>query len=281
MSQVTDFVTPGTPLTMTGLKAFLDACFAAAVDGNRGSSAPSNPIEGMLWLDSSGGATAEVLKRYTVAGGWVPIMTFNITSGTITQLHGILDEDDMASDSAVLPPSQQSALAYFMAKTGANLAIGSDADGDMYTRTSGVLARIPKGAANLKMFMNAAGTTQEWASGVTVVASSRDNTAASGDVSYTGAGFKPSAIILLAQKEGAAHHSTGMWQGAVTNDRCSAWIYSGVTVGKTNIAWIQDGASDYQAADMKSVDADGCTLTWTKGGTTAAGTINMFFMYIR
>lgn len=112
MSQVTNFVTPGTPLTMAGLKAHLDACYAAAVDSNRGSSAPSNPLEGMLWLDSSGGPTAEVLRRYTVAAGWVPIMTFNITSGTITQLHGILDEDDMASDSAVLPPSQQSVKAY-------------------------------------------------------------------------------------------------------------------------------------------------------------------------
>ena len=131
MSQVTDFVTPGTPLTMAGLKAHLDACYAAAVDGNRGSSAPSNPLEGMLWLDSSGGPTAEVLRRYTVAAGWVPIMTFNITAGTITQLYGILDEDTMASDSALLPPSQQSVKAYAMPKTtgqyGTHLTMNSGA----------------------------------------------------------------------------------------------------------------------------------------------------------
>lgn len=122
MSQVTDFVTPGTPLTMAGLKAHLDACYAATGSLNRGAGSPPNPFEGMLWLDSSGGPTAEVLRRYTVAAGWVPIMTFNITTGAIVQLYGILDEDDMASDSALLPPSQQSVKAYIDKK--ANSGVG-------------------------------------------------------------------------------------------------------------------------------------------------------------
>lgn len=108
------YTTPGSPLTMTALAAWLDAAFGAAVTLNRGASAPTGTDlkEGMLWWDTSGGATAEVLKRYTVAGGWISLMTVNITAGTIVGLSALLDEDTMASDSAVLPPSQQSVKAY-------------------------------------------------------------------------------------------------------------------------------------------------------------------------
>lgn len=44
-----------------------------------------------------------------------------------------------------IAPSKNAVYDGLMAKTGANLAIGSDADGDMYYRASSVLARIPLG----------------------------------------------------------------------------------------------------------------------------------------
>jgi hypothetical protein len=97
---------------MAALAAFLDAALGELRNAHRGASAPDSPIEGQRWWDTSGGATAEILKRYTVATGWVSILTMNVTTGTITAIHGILDENDMASDSAVLPPSQQSVKAY-------------------------------------------------------------------------------------------------------------------------------------------------------------------------
>ena len=106
------FTTPSSPLTMAALAAFLDAALGELRNAHRGASAPDSPIEGQRWWDTSGGATAEILKRYTVATGWVSILTMNVTTGTITAIHGILDENDMASDSAVLPPSQQSVKAY-------------------------------------------------------------------------------------------------------------------------------------------------------------------------
>ncbi|MHB8110489.1 MAG: hypothetical protein ACYDHW_10715, partial [Syntrophorhabdaceae bacterium] len=77
-----------------------------------------------------------------------------------------------------------------------NLLVGSDADGDMYYRAGGVLARLAKGAANLKMFMNAAGTAPEWATEFKIITATRDLTAGAGDVAYTGVGFKPAGFIM-------------------------------------------------------------------------------------
>ncbi|OAN53903.1 hypothetical protein A6A04_13505 [Paramagnetospirillum marisnigri] len=82
MSQVDEFAINGvSPLSMATLEARLDALFGAAVSYNRGTTAPSNPFEGMLWWDSS--AAPDVLKRYTVAAGWISILTINITTGAI------------------------------------------------------------------------------------------------------------------------------------------------------------------------------------------------------
>lgn len=44
-----------------------------------------------------------------------------------------------------------------------HLAIGSDADGDMYYRASGVLARLAKGTAGQVIRMNSGATAPEWA----------------------------------------------------------------------------------------------------------------------
>jgi len=80
MSQVTDYVISGTPLTMTQLASELEAMFAATASENRGATAPSNPFEGMLWQDSATTPT-EYLKKYTATFGWVTLASINITTG--------------------------------------------------------------------------------------------------------------------------------------------------------------------------------------------------------
>jgi len=82
MSQVTAYTIPASPLTMSALATTLEAAFAALGSCNRGSTAPSNPFEGMLWWDSS--ANPEVLKRYTVTGGWATLLSVNITTGALS-----------------------------------------------------------------------------------------------------------------------------------------------------------------------------------------------------
>ena len=81
MSQVTEYSVSGTPLTMSALKTELDNFFAAVASANRGATAPSNPFEGMFWWDSS--ANPEILKRYTVTGGWASLLSVNITTGAV------------------------------------------------------------------------------------------------------------------------------------------------------------------------------------------------------
>lgn len=145
------------------------------------------------------------------------------------------------------------------------------ADGDMWYRASSIFTRLAKGSANYKMFMNAGGTAPEWAQGIKVITSTRDMTAASGDVAYTGVGFKPSLIIF----QGAVHtHLVPGW-GVV--DATSKHFVSYDNVGNcyragTDWAFLIIGGPNYQGAILKTFDADGFTLTWTKSGSPS-GTI--------
>jgi hypothetical protein len=82
MSQVDAFTIPGSPLTMAQLAARLEALFGAAVSVNRGPTAPTNPVLGMVWWDTSA-APLEVMKVYR-AVGWRSILSLNVNSGLLT-----------------------------------------------------------------------------------------------------------------------------------------------------------------------------------------------------
>ena len=82
MSQVTEYATPGSPLTMVELAAALDNMFAAVASQNKGTVAPDNPFAGMLWIDSSV-ENVETLKLYADAA-WKTLFSINIATGVIT-----------------------------------------------------------------------------------------------------------------------------------------------------------------------------------------------------
>jgi hypothetical protein len=82
MSQVDAYTIPGSPLTMSQLAARLEALFGAAVSVNRGGVAPTNPVLGMLWWDTSA-APLEVLKVYR-AVGWRSLASLNVNTGLLT-----------------------------------------------------------------------------------------------------------------------------------------------------------------------------------------------------
>ena len=162
--------------------------------------------------------------------------------------------------------------------------LGSDADGDMYYRASSALARLAKGAANLKLFMNAGATAPEWAVGIKLVATTRAHDAASGDQAITGAGFKPSAALVMAEGSTGKEVSIGIMDASLDNCLCLYENVSG-TAGDWVIAAepisMYEAAGKYQLAVWKSFDADGMTITWTRTGVTAGGTINLSILFIR
>ena len=141
------------------------------------------------------------------------------------------------------------------------------------------------GAANLKAFMNAAGTAPEWAKGIVVQSFTRDMGAASGDVSYSEANFMPSCVIIVATVDNAANvfsigaqYLTVMKTISLIPRTAPIW-----TVSTTKIIYIEADAADgskSQAGVLKTWDSIGITITWTKIGAPTA-IISGFILFFR
>ena len=102
----------------------------------------------------------------------------------------------------------------------------------------------------------------------------RDMEAATGTVATTGVGFVPKALIFFAVDVNSTAYSWGFDDG--TN---SLTLYSyhyavadTVTHSDTFSIYMRKSASLSQGAVVNSFDSDGFTLSWTRTGTTTAGT---------
>jgi len=142
---------------------------------------------------------------------------------------------------------------------------------------------LSAGAANAKLFSNAAGNAPEFATGMKILPFTRLSDAASGDVAYTGVGFKPSYIIFIVNLPDSATGSIGFDNGTahvcIANEHLSSanlW-YSTQSYSIYQIF----STTQLQAAVVKTCDADGFTLTWTKGGSPGSATINGYALCIR
>ena len=131
-------------------------------------------------------------------------------------------------------------------------------------------------AANLKLFGDAAGTGTEWAAGLKIGSFTRDTTAASGDVAYTGAGFKPAALIFFA---GYSTEAVSVGLSDVTIDACIIARTGRLSSAVAFYCGNTDGSAS-QTAVVKSLDADGFTLTYTKTGSPS-GTETIYYLAIR
>ncbi len=113
----------------------------------------------------------------------------------------------------------------------------------------------------------------------------RDQTAATGDVAYTGVGFQPTSIIFMTTGEAVvsplsigfsdSSRAVGLL-GKYTNNVNSAPFSGTVIIGATGT-----DNSNLQTASVKSYDADGFTLAWTKTGSPSAGTLNIWCLCFR
>jgi hypothetical protein len=113
-----------------------------------------------------------------------------------------------------------------------------------------------------------------------ILSGTRDATAASGNVSYTGVGFQPTSIIVQYCVNDTLYNGRGHADSA-RNNGClyqhAANLYSATDL----FIYHSDKASWSQEASVASYDADGFTLTWTKSGTVPSGTIAMRFICYR
>jgi len=112
------------------------------------------------------------------------------------------------------------------------------------------------------------------------IAGTRDMAAASGNVAYTGLGFRPTSIILFYAISSTFTFGMGSADSAkavntVGNDASGNMRPNG---GYLVTAYTSPSVS--QLATISTFDADGFTLTWTKNGSPT-GTLSLYFLCFR
>ena len=106
------------------------------------------------------------------------------------------------------------------------------------------------------------------------IAITRDMSLGAGSVSYTGVGFKPTALIAMADQDGTGFFNWGFCDSALGLQSMQR-AHDGNFYASGQVYLIQiDIASGQQVyCTVTSFDADGFTLNWLKAGSPT-GTIN-------
>ena len=143
---------------------------------------------------------------------------------------------------------------------------------------AGVLSATALGAANLKFFMNAAGSAPEWGTGIKIGTFVRDTAAADGGTGYSGIGFKPSHVIFTANIGGSQEVSLGFDDG--TNHYSLQIHPTGWSTHASYSIVLYQTTAIYCLGLIASLDADGFTITWT-AGAGKTGTATIFYMAFR
>ena len=111
------------------------------------------------------------------------------------------------------------------------------------------------------------------------ITGTRDLAAATGDVAYTGVGFRPTSIQASCFIEGGSTDSTGFADSSKAGRAITTYAPDAKT-GGAYLLFPYPSAGNNQTAIVKSYDADGFTLTWTKTGSPT-GTANLSFLCFR
>jgi hypothetical protein len=111
---------------------------------------------------------------------------------------------------------------------------------------------------------------------VKVLSATRDMTASSGDVAYTGTGFTPKVVLCFA---GVTSKGTSCAvDDGTTRGGAVTYTNSGLIANTTDhLVAVYDGPAAAQLGDIKSFDANGFTITYSKAGSPT-GTANLYFL---
>ncbi len=155
------------------------------------------------------------------------------------------------------------------------------AAGDLVQGTGNDTAAVlALGAANLKAFVNAGATAIEWAGGMKIGTFTRVLNVATGDVAYTGVGFKPSAIICMTIFEDNCF-SIGF--DDATSHYCAHNVLSATERWRFGamLIYLENTATTGRLSSVvKTFDDDGFTLTHTLI-TSEATTVTMYYLALR
>lgn len=116
-----------------------------------------------------------------------------------------------------------------------------------------------------------------------LITSTRDMTAASGDVSYTGVGFQPTCIFAMAAISGEQTAAWGFCDESLDEATLVLYDYNTNIYPLADYLFVIQGepSAKQQQAVVKSFDADGFTLTWTKVNVPSAETATLYFLCLR
>jgi hypothetical protein len=199
---------------------------------------------------------------------------------TVTNGDGVAGAPTLSLPTALTFTGKTVTGGAFTGMTALALALGSDADGDIYYRASSTIARLAKGAANTKLFMNAGATAPEWAAGFAVVSTTWD-VSTTGSLAVTGVGFKPKAVLMLAGVSTTTAQSIGFSVGAnnnIFNDGASLtneWSLDGSFISVLRVSVGNQGLLAFA-----SFDSDGATFTKSKSGSPT-GTVTAYLLFMR
>ena len=111
----------------------------------------------------------------------------------------------------------------------------------------------------------------------------RDQADASGNQSVTGVGFKPGLVIFFAtDQEAAGEMCIGFDDGSTHG---VLYDYHQITANSyqanlNDSIYIQEGVGDNYKGEITSMDSDGFTFAWVKGGTPT-GVMTIIYVAIR
>jgi hypothetical protein len=157
----------------------------------------------------------------------------------------------------------------------------------IYGNASGDPAALAKGTEDYVLTAGADDIAWAAAGGAalqsTVVNYTRTAAAGSGDEPYEGAGFTPTAIIVIAAGDGdddgfsiAAGDDAAGEAGAAFYNMASTPIMDG---GRSTIVEVYaQGQTNGHFAVLKTLDSDGCTFTWTKEGTGSLAGFTILYL---
>lgn len=280
-------------------RADLNLALKALASNNSGATEPATPYAHMWWPDTAAGimkqrnsANTAWLNRWQLSGG-------ELATLAALQLQSATHCGTTGGTSTAFTAAATPAIGANAANTRIRAKLHTAPTGSPTLNVNGIggLSIVFRNSSGALSTVTAKQAPAGWVSDFEIdstatywvmlqtalpsvsqtIEATRAMDAASGDVSYT-LDFQPRVIMITAIVSGNSGISEGWSDG--TTENCNFKFGGAATVqndgGNTIIYFSPDAAgADVQEAIVKSIDASGFTLTYTRTGTTSSSVIKL------